>query len=344
MLRYLETFFRNRWLITIPTLLLLLSGSAMAVMVQPQYGAMATIWAEKSTYLELPEQENRWVTPAQLHNGRFRELVRTATLSRAIADRVPAMAQATDTEKNRLAYDIRSNLYSNETGEHSIWVSFWHTNPEVPQAVVQIAIEEYNRTTALSATVQAAEAIKFYQDRIKTYETEILPQSSLALTQYLQDHPEVRLNLREGRQTDPQFAFLQEQADQEQGQYQRYQRLLDDVMTESQAASKHQEIAFRVMDPTQPIPGSGTLGKKKLLLYAGAGTGVGLGYAVLFLLLATELDRTMRHPGDVRHRLQIPVLEVIPDYTPRGAARHGKRARRRQPPTVAGTVPSHSGG
>jgi len=323
-LRYLETFFRNRWRITIPALILLFSGASIILTIVPTYWVKATIWTEQSPYLDQPD-DNRYLTPAQVQTNRFKELVSTNTFSRAIVERISLPPETTEAQKGRLASVIRRGIQIGALGEHSVHVGFTHADPALATAIVQVAVEEYNRVTAESATFQASEAIKFYRERVQTYEATVLPESGGAVTEYLRMHPELAVSTQ-SKTTDPHLAQLQQQAERDRSEYERYLRRLDEVMVQSQAAERNQQVAFRVLDPPEVQPDTGTLSKKTLVLYAGAATGISFGYVVLFLILATELDQTIRNAGDIRRGLQIPVLEIVPDYS-QSKGRSGKRLR-----------------
>jgi uncharacterized protein involved in exopolysaccharide biosynthesis len=179
----------------------------------------------------------------------------------------------------------------------------------------------------------------FYKERIATYETTILPRANEAVQQYLKDHPEMLLNQRAGSPIDPTYVQLERQAELDRAEYERYQQRLDEVMTQSQAVSKNQEASFRILDAPRVVAGNGGLSKKTLLTFVGGGAALALGYTVLFLGLATELDRTLRNPEDVRHRLKLPVLEIIPDYTVRPHKGRSRVSRKAQPSAAQPPTP-----
>lgn len=339
MLRYIETFFRNKWLILIPALVFVLIGTALVLLVTPKYAAGATIWTERPIYLEIPGKQNVWITPAQAEAGRFRELISTRTFSQAIADRITFPAGMSEEDKTNLTADIRAGLYVSTSGEHLLRITFLYPEPTVTLAVVQAAIEEYTKVMAESANQQAKDAIDFYKERISTYETEVLPKSNGAVTEYLNQHPEIQLSQGDGVILDPTFIQLQRQAEIDRSEYERYQQRLDQVMTQSQAVTKNQIANFRILDAPIIAPGTGRLSKKDILMFTAGGAGVALGYAALFLGVATEFDRTIRNPGDVKRRLRLPVLEVMPDYAPADATKP-KRNRRGKKIALDQTVPS----
>ena len=313
MVRYLETFFRNRWKIMIPTLILMFSGSALVLAAPKLFTVSARAWTEQSSYLGVPSG-NAWQTPAQIQSGRFREFVSTGTFSRAIADRTKIGKTASEDDLEALAYEIRTSMTIWTTGDHSVHIGFSHSDPELALQVVQMSVEEYNKAKVVSESYQATSAAQFYQERIKLYEEQILPRSGSALQAYLEAHPELRRNLRENGPQDPQYVLLMQQADRDRAQYEEYKQRMDEIMMQSDAVLRTQDLAFRFVDPPELAPGGGTLGKKQVVLYAGASAGLGISYAALFLLLATELDPTLRSPGDVRRRLNIPLLDIVPDY------------------------------
>jgi len=331
MLRYLETFFRNKWIISIPGLILMLSGAGLIRYVPREYHAGARVWTERSVYLAAPGSDNQWVTPASIQSGRFHELISSDTFSRAVVDRTLLDATATETEKQWLADNIKGSLHVYAMGEHSVIVNFTTQDPQLAVDVVNIAIEEYNRVTAESGNAQALAAIRFYQDKVKEYEEVVLPRSGGAVKEYLENHPELRRAAQEGGMNDPAFSLLQQQASLDRAQYERYQQRLDEVMVQASAARYQQEVAFRVMDPPTLEAGGGMPSKKQMLMFSGAGLALCIGYALLFVFVGTEIDRTFRYPGDVRRWLNVPVLDVIPDYAPKSQKKQARwRTRRRR--------------
>jgi capsular polysaccharide biosynthesis protein len=340
MLRYIESFFRNKWLITIPALCLVLCGTALVLLVTPQYAADATIWVERPTYLEIPGKQNVWITPAQAEAGRFRELISTRTFSQAIAARINLPGGTSEVDKAHLTAAIQEGLYVWPEGEYLLSISFPYPESAVTLAVVQAAIDEYTKVMADSANRQAIDAIDFYKERISTYENEILPRSNGAVTEYLSKHPELQQKDPDVVIVDPTFIQLQRQAEIDRDLYARYQQRLDQVMTQSEAVNKNQVANFRVLDAPLITPGTGRLSKKNILVFVAGGAGLALGYVGLFLGVATELDRTIRNPGDVKRQLRLPVLDVIPVYAQEDETAKPKRRRRGKKFVLDQTVPS----
>lgn len=331
MLRYLEAFYRNKWKVSIPAFLLLFVGAGLAFFAPKKYEASATIWTETSTYLDVQGVDYRYRTPAEVQASRLSEMIYTETFTQQIIDRVFPGQTFDEVQRAKLIEGIQQGLQISASGEYSIRINFEAPEADVAVNIVRVAIEEYSRVRSESASLQASQAIEFFRERVNTYETVILPRSNKAITDYLAANPEVQRSQREGNVDDPQFALLQRQADLDRETYQRYQQRLDEVMTQSQAASTSQAAAFRVLDQPRLVnAGRAIISKKMLLLYAAVGVGLSLGYAALFLILATELDRTMRNKGDVRRRLQLPVLEVVPDYTFKAEAKTSKRRERKR--------------
>lgn len=314
-LRYLETCFRNRWLITIPAMILLFSSLALIATIEPTYEVSSRIWTDRSDYLQMPG-DNPYLTPAQVQASRFRELISTKSFTSAIVERTAVGATGDGAEKRGLIAMIQRELQIYDTGEHSIFLGFKHENPQLALDIMTIAVDEFNGISLQSSQSQAEAALAFYRERVAQYEATILPRSNAAVLTYLEDHPEVRRNLQENGPPDPQLTMLQQQAERDRLQYDEYRRSLDAIALQSEAARQHQEHAFRFID-APAVDKGGALGKKTILLYAGIGVGLSAGYIILFLLLATELDVSLRNASDVRRRLHLPVLDVIPDYTER---------------------------
>jgi uncharacterized protein involved in exopolysaccharide biosynthesis len=325
--RYIETFFRNRWLVIIPALFLLGSGLGVGVMLPPQYEATATIWTEAATYLEVPTAPNQYLAPAEIETRRWSELARTHSYATAVAERMGGAPAATDRERQAFIKRLQDDLQVSGTGDNTVDIRFEHTNQAVALAVVEHAIAEYNRLVNDASAQQAEEAIAFYRQQVQMYEDEVLPRSAEAVTDYLREHPEARELGPDGVPLDPPYALLEQQARADRATYQRYQERLIEVETQSAAVSTSQPVAFRIIDAPRIPASASTLNLKLAALAAVVGVGLSAGYMVLFVGLAAKLDPSLRRAADVERTLHLPVLDVVPDYT-RAAVRHARQAQR----------------
>ena len=343
MLRYLETFFRNRWMISLPAVLLIVLSAGLTHFVKKKYQAGSTIWTDSSMYLDVGLTDSHYYTPAQLHSSRINELLTTDAFPRSVAKATPMGSHMTQQQEDALVSAIHSDMHIYPTGDHILQVTFSHLSPQVALSVVQAVIEQYNRVTNDSASAQAAQAVAFYKEQINVYEKTILPRSAQAVTEYLKAHPNSHaMPGDQPNSDDPNLALLLQQAERDRTQYESYQKRLDDVLNQSQAQSKSQEFAFKVIDkPAVTNAGTPKLSKKTMIMYSGAGLGMAGGYIVVFLLLATELDRTIRNPGDVSHRLHLPVLEVVPDYNQKARGRFSRRNKGGKGPSVTTAAQSY---
>jgi uncharacterized protein involved in exopolysaccharide biosynthesis len=336
--RYLETFFRNRWLVSIPVLLLLIGGAVAAFKLPPQYEATATIWTDTALYFELPDTDNAYLPPAEIEARRFNELLRTHTFAGAIADRFPNAAQASTKERQQFIERLQQKLQIVSSGDHTIRLNFAHADSGVATAVVQFAIAEYSKVITETAALQAEEAITFYQQQIQVYETELLPRSTNAVNDYLRKYPRAREVGQDGAPLDATFALLSQQARADREAYQLYQQRLNEVQTQSEAANQNQPVTFRIIDEPHVPANSSQINTKLLALLAGVTIGLSGSYMALFLGLATALDRTMRSAEATERTLDMPVLDVIPDYAAGRAAR--RAAQRERTASIATTIQS----
>jgi uncharacterized protein involved in exopolysaccharide biosynthesis len=324
---YIETFFRNRWLIILPALLLLASGVGVGLLLPPQYEATATIWTEAATYLDVPTAQNQYLAPAEIEARRWSELARTHSYATAVAGQVLGETAVTDRERQAFVKRVQDDLQVSGTGDNTVEIRFEHTDQAVALAVVEHAIAEYTGIVNDASAQQAEEAIKFYREQVRMYEDEILPRSAEAITEYLREHPEAREIGPDGVPLDPPYALLEQQARADRATYQRYQERLIEVETQSAAVSTSQPVAFRIIDAPRIPANASTLNLKLTALVAVVGAGLSAGYAVVFVGLAAKLDPSLRSARDVERTLHLPVLDVVPDYT-RTAVHHARQEER----------------
>lgn len=246
--RYTETFFRNRWLVLVPALLLLVSGLGVGVMLPPQYEATATIWTEAATYLDLPTAPNQYLSPAEIEARRWGELARTHAFATAVTQRMSGATAATGDELQAFIKRLQDDLHITGTGDNTVEIRFEHANQAVGLAVVEHAIAEYLGVVNDASALQADEAIAFYREQVQMYENEVLPRSTEAIVEYLREHPEAREIGPDGVPLDPSYALLEQQSRADRAAYQRYQERLAAIETQSAAVSTSQSVAFRIID------------------------------------------------------------------------------------------------
>jgi capsular polysaccharide biosynthesis protein len=311
--RFLETFFRHKWLILLPPLLIPLIVGPLAIMNAPSYyESSAGVWVDRAQYLQSNESVNIYLSPAQNQINRLGDLLRTRAFLMAIIGRTPLGPLAATEAGERAVRDAFIKGFSVfPSGDRVVTVRFRSSNPQLSVQMVNAVIETFKEQLATDRINQAVIATSFYESRLKTAEDE-LGKANEALRRYLAANPRLttidpergaasttaaRLGLPASA-IDPQMAELLRQQDTQQGEVERLRSALEQARLSSSAALEGQEVGFQVVDQAQ-MPTQLTRERRKALLVPVAGVVVGAGLSAILLVLLVASDRAVRSEQDL---------------------------------------------
>ncbi len=86
--RFLETYFRHRWLNLLPLLLMIALGATWLITTKPQYIAHGTMHVQGATLLATltadPQTQSGWTSQSDATTGEIRSLLQTDAFVRAV--------------------------------------------------------------------------------------------------------------------------------------------------------------------------------------------------------------------------------------------------------------------
>jgi hypothetical protein len=215
--KFIETFFRNKLLIILPTIIVPLITAPFAILtLSVSYNTSAAIWAGRPTYLTFKDGLNPWTTPAQDHSGRMGELMSTSAFQMAVARRTSLAPLAETVEGREAIQQFIKGHYYVWPSANLISVGFaapagetplanWEASlkrrlglrvsapppagtPQLAADVLTAMIQLYRERTASDRASQATMAISFYQGRVQQAEQQ-LAQSNEAVKAFLSANP-----------------------------------------------------------------------------------------------------------------------------------------------------------
>jgi uncharacterized protein involved in exopolysaccharide biosynthesis len=330
MARVLETLFRHKVLILLPTLLLPIVVGAIAFAAPVPYESTAGIWVERATYISFGDEFERWLTPAQHQTNRLNELLRTRSFLTDVVLRSPLAPEiATERGRGEVRQIFADGLTVEPAGEHLLTVRFRAATPELAQALVQSVIETFQVRVAEDRTAQAQLAISFYEARLRSADEE-LRRAETELRRYVGGAPASAVRPSGGVSPvllDPQLAELQRRVDYATTDAERARSLLDQAGLEVSASQQGQELGFQVVDRPE-LPTAPTRQLRRTLMYPLAGILGGIVLSALLLVLLVAADRSVRSRVELEE--SIGFLGVIPRLKARGlTSRVGAVAVRR---------------
>lgn len=311
--RFLEAFFRHKWLIVLPAVLIPLIVGPIAVLTAPSYyEATTSIRVDQATYLPGTEAFNPYITPAQNQINRISDELRTRTFLMDIAQRTAlAGLVGTPAGEDRFAQLFFRGFGMIGTGERVMQIRFRSSNPQLAVQMVDAVVNAFKDKATADRLNQAQVAIGFYESRLQTSETE-LNKANETLRRYVAANPRLttidptagaaatgaaRLGLPADA-IDPQMAELLRQVDVHRDEVTRLRTSLEDARLASSAGLQGQEAGFRVVDQTY-VPARPTRERRKALIYPAAGAVAGIGLSVALLVLMVVTDRTVRSEADL---------------------------------------------
>ena len=356
--RLLETFFRHKWLIVLPVVLIPLIVGPVALLTAPvYYESWTSIWAERPAYLNYNDGSNNYLTPAQNQSNRLSELVRTRAFQADVARRTSlAPLLQSRAGEQRLQRLLNEGLGMIPSGNNLLVLRFRGETPRQSVEVLNAIVEAFREKMISDRTSQAGLTIAFHEGRLKEVEAQ-LSKSSEAIRRYVAANPRLtaidpargaaattaaRLGLP-AVATDPELAELIRRVETDQREVDRARSSLEQARLDISASLEGQELGFQLVDSAQPAVAP-TRELRKRLVFPAAGLVGGLGLGAILLVILTALDRTVRSELDLAPAAR--VVGAVPRLRVAGLPRRaGTNAMRRAIGFPAGTaLPAPRGG
>jgi capsular polysaccharide biosynthesis protein len=321
MLRFLESYFRHRFLNLLPIVLLIGVSVLSVLKVKPVYISRGGLYVQKESLLasltSLNDTGFAWVTPAQATVDEFKEMLQTDAFIRSMIQQTDLETElvAQPAQADQMYQTVRSAVWVQVLGNNLIQIGATHGNGPVAHQLATATLETYLQWKINTAQQESISAQTFFSDLLKTYEAD-LEVAQQAMQIYLEDHP---APLRGDRPPAEQLEIDRQQANiniaaarltsaQEKEESAR--------LAMAQAESKTRQSYLIVDAPAFPFAPENS--KKTALTGAAIQVVVGVILAVVLVVLGALIDRSLRFPIDVRHGLDLPVLAAVPDLMKKG--------------------------
>lgn len=338
--RYIETFFRFKWvflflLVLVPTL-----GVGYALDQQQKlYQAVGTVWTDKPAYLDTATTWNQYISPAQNQAGNVSEFLQSNTFALDVLKQTdlrsglssPLTAQAT------LA-TFRKQVSVAAVGTHLLAISYSDTDPKVAQQVVQVVITTFNAEVLSTSNSQGSVTLAFYQQKLSDAKLKVA-NATAALGTYLNAHPELQqvttnqnvsqlIASANFEAQHPELVKLIQNQSTASKDEQDLQTKVDQIQFTQSSQTVGTEQSFRIMD-APALPDKPISNRKKLALQIGIALLAAVGFVVGGVVLLTILDSTIRSANEAAQRLHLPVFAAVPLMRERRELVRRRRNRRR---------------
>jgi uncharacterized protein involved in exopolysaccharide biosynthesis len=318
--RLLETFFRRWWLYVLPIVLLVGLGVFTAGRKADTYRSTAVLRADETLIAELQDVARidtlDFESPAGATARQINEALRTDDFVRLVSE---GAGIPEDSLVVTFA-NIRRDVWASAEGQRLVSVNASTLDPQLAQRLVESTITTYTQAIVDSQVKDSEVTLELLAEQQAQYQTD-LETATEDLRTYLIQNPEPL----DGRTVLEQF-----EVDRLSGAVTRADDRLSKTADDIQAAELRREQAtseatqtLRVVDPAS-FPLAPTSGLRDVVFTVGTFAILGVLLMVGAVVGASLLDRSLRFAEEVRARLGVEVLAVVP-VEPRS----GRRRRRK---------------
>jgi uncharacterized protein involved in exopolysaccharide biosynthesis len=325
MRKLLEAFFRHKWLVLLPPLVIPLLVAPIAYMTMPvAYESVVGVWVDRATYLDPRAQNLPFNTSAaQTQSSQLTELLHTRSFMIDVVQRTSlAPLLSTKAGEGRVAdmLDKGVTVTAVPNGTHLLAIRARFTTPQVAYQVAQAIVDAYTDRNANLLVDQSTSAIGFFQSQLDNTQ-DASAKASRDLSQYALamgyassgDGTPLSSDVQSVSAFDPEFADLQAKAHFAQQQVDQARVALQNAQQSSAAAAQGADVGFQVIDPPQ-MPTAPVTQLKNVIVFIVAALIIGLGLSTIVLVFLVATDRSIRTENDlvppVRVLGTLPMLKV----------------------------------
>ncbi len=301
--KVLDVFFRHKFLIILPLVILTLAGAAASWSRQTtEYSASARVWAQRTPLLTSSLGRVGGGTSATQQANVLNDLLKLDSFRLSVASNVDGLAGL---RPGQQAAAIREGTSVSASGRRVLIIRHVDEDPARAQAIVQAIIDTYSETVATEVVAQSDLAQAFYEERLEAAR-ERLEESTVALV------------------SSPETTLLEAESEVEvaDADYNAILDRLESIYLQRDAALQGRDLSFRLMDPPRLPSTPLATPTKDLLMFPFLGLLMGISASGVVLFALTRLDDSIRLPGEAR-QIGAPILAVVPEL--------GRRRKRSWP-------------
>jgi capsular polysaccharide biosynthesis protein len=292
--RYIESAIRLKLrLLVCGILLFTVAWGGLYMIKAGTYATSATVWVEKPLYLQIdPTVSNPYISPAANQASIFNELLRTKQFTLSIAQKT-GIPLPTENEQERVIEYIQKNLQVEASGTHLVTITCTGGKNNYCRDIINQSIQLFLTQLNTSRSEQAQAALQIYEQQLATYQ-EQMTRSKDELNKYLMNHPEALT----APSPNPTLVELQQQYNNDRARYDDIVAKIDNIKTESKAASEFSDSFFRIIDsPGDPKPYEMTI--KNILLNSIIALVLAMLGVVALATVSTWTDRSIYSLSDI---------------------------------------------
>jgi capsular polysaccharide biosynthesis protein len=317
LLRFLENYYRHRWLYLLPILLLLIVAGISVATEKPQYLAHGNVFVQKQSLLaslnSVRSNDNTWwVSPAQTTANELNELLRTDAFIRAVIHSTDLEANMSKdaTSVEDTITKTRKNIWVSTLGDNQVQINGGFELPQVAEQAVGAVIESYIQWQINGQRAESESAQAFFAVQIKKYQVD-LENARQNMKNYLLANP----SPLQGDRPDIEkleVSRLQKDIDLAES---RYTSALDKEENARLALAQIESDtrqSYTIIDAPR-LPDKPEFSRKDIAVRFLVYLAIGIVLSIAAVAGGQLLDHSFNLPLDVQYGINLPVLAVIPD-------------------------------
>lgn len=314
LLRFLESYFRHRWLYFVPLVIAFITGLAVVSSSPPMYVASGRLYVEKDSLLATLTASNSsgswWLTGAQATINEINELLASRAFTRSAIQKTDLernMSASADEIEETFNY-FRSALYFRPQGDKLVEISATSEDPRLAHQMVMAIMDAYVQWKLNSDFQESMAARSFFEAQIQPYKDEV-EQARNDVIDFIDANP---APIRGERQPEEQMEI-----DRLQAALQKAENRLATAQQNEESARlalvKSESVTrqtYMVIDQPQ-MPTEANVSTRGMLRSIGIFVAVGFILSLVGVALGALLDRSLHFAVDVRYGLKLPVLAMV---------------------------------
>lgn len=340
---YVETALRTPLLWIIPVVLIPLLVAVGALLTSRQYEVTATVWAQAPSLIDTTT--SRTDPPAQIEAQTFNERLSTEAFRNSVItaagldDKVASgewpsssgignilssfpltkpfagllggrASSGADGSRAAGLAEVETALRVEARGNNLVLVKYAGGDGEVGVALVNAAIQTYQKENQGQTSTQAQSLLAFYEEQVTARQQE-LEEADANLRAFEAEHP-IALGAPRVASEAQKLAQLQSIYNIRLSQYELALDRQSEADVRAQASLTTSNNAFELMDAPR-LPDGPVLNFSRAAMLTFLGTVFGVGLGSLLIALRTWSDQRVRRREDVSEMLEMNLLAALPD-------------------------------
>lgn len=319
-IRYWYNFVRFSGLFLIP-LIIIPIVSTLYLFSLNKYDAGASFWVQDSPYITINQTSNgfSYDSPSQGVGGLLTELMTTRDFMNKVIDSTPGLESkaSTDSERLNLITSIKKALKIDTSGYRLVQLDYTDSNPQIALQALIVIVNNFKAYYDDNITKQTKDAVDYYNSLLQKDQATLAANDKIVID-FLNTHTDIGNTIVSNQPNTPDEIQYQELVATEAKSRQQVQddeTALNKVQQDYAAFLKGGGTNISIQDPPK-VFNANTSKSRDILVGLAIGIIATLVLAVLFTIIVTLLDKTIRQSSYAQYTLKLGQVINLPAIEP----------------------------